>query len=158
MAEQSAEVPVDIEQFKRQLKNRIGMFLRQRSSTARTAARVGLFVAVLSALATIAIGFSEIFKEIDRWFSALALVCTASAAGIQTWGSFFSHKRSHVFYSDGAQRLYQIKRDLEHIACGSEPVDQSSLRQLYHQFQTTLQELHEEWRQLRLEEGEAESK
>ena len=152
-SEYESDFPINPEQFKKQIQNRIEMFNWNRNSNAKRAARVTTWSAILGALGTVAIGLSGM--DLGVWKQLLngtALALTASVTALQAWSGFFGHRQSSVFYSDGYTRLWEIGRDLEHVELISAPdVQGHALRTLYARFQNTLRELHEQWKRQQIE-------
>ena len=157
--EYEVKFPVDIDQFKKQIENRTRMFKYNRQFSDKLLTRVAAASAILGALGTIAIGLSGTIEGWSKIFSSVALVFTASTTALQAWSGFFGHRQSHIFYADGASRLWEIRRDLEHVeqmADGDKKGE--AVASLYARFQDLLRALHEQWKQQQIQGGEGEKK
>jgi hypothetical protein len=145
--------PVSLEQFKVQISNRTSMFGRNRWHNGKAGARIALFLACLGAIGTISVGISGIKwpytflgLDVERVFNLIALIATATTTATQSWAAFAGHRLSYAFYSDGETRLWQIRRDLEHVEKMAEgDAKAAALISLYSQFQTLLADLNTRW-------------
>lgn len=173
-AEESAQVQfdVDIDQLTIQIQNRIRMFDRNAYWHQRVGEGVATWTAFLSALGTVSIALAarEGFWAKDI-FNTIALLVSATTTGLLAWSGYFSHRQSHILYSDGRTRLWSIMRELEHIKKmkpddetpspdPASPVDpnprgpsprQLALRSVYLRFQALVEELHCDWKKQQIE-------
>lgn len=136
-------IEIDIDILKEQLNNRTNMFVRGRSYNSRMNGYIGLTITAASILATVLIGLSEIFDELDEYLSALALIFSATVSGIHIWQNRF--QKNLMLYADGAQELWQLKRDLQHIEKMADESREEVLKSFYFEFRKTVDELHEQW-------------
>ena len=83
-------------------------------------------------------------REQTQYLSALALIFSATVSGIHIWQNRF--QKNLMLYADGAQELWQLKRDLQHIEKMADESREEVLKSFYFEFRKTVDELHEQWK------------
>lgn len=153
--------PVALEAFKLQMANRTKTFGRNRVFNGRSGARVALLLTFLGAIGTVAVGISgmrlpyTIFSlDSERAWNLVALFATASTTAIQAWAAYAGHRLAYAFYADGETRLWQLRRDLEHVELMPQGDARNvALAALYSQFQQLLVDLNTRWQAQQQEEA-----
>lgn len=149
-------IDANLETFDNDLKKQIVSFKKRRKRNRSIAGSVVLFGAVFSAITTILVGASSIFKGFSSYLGLFALITSSSTTVLQSWDGLFGHKRLWIQYTDTLTRLYELENDLRHIKANSKtediPIAQNVLNTLYYRYKDILRDSNSGWLSIRANE------
>ena len=83
----------------------------------------------------------------------LAIILSASAAVINTWGAFYDYRWFWATYTTTLIALYAISDDLEYEMASGDGISQDRINFFYSRLQNTLREAATSWSQKRMQEA-----
>ena len=98
--------------IEKRIKEDIGFFTDRRSYNRKMAFRFSLFPAILSTIATIAIGIEDKFNI--SWLPVVAIVASGIASVLGAWQSLFANRTLWAANNSTLADLYKLQWDIEY--------------------------------------------